>query len=98
MKGIRRFVVLEDLNGGAIFCHGIYDNWYTALGFVMSRIFDEKQEFAGPDDIYEFDPPELSEGESGYVISIKSKKATDAKFFEESWLILFADEEVDMNV
>ena len=70
-----KYVVAEDLSGGGVFCLGIYDNYHTALGHIITEILDFKKSYQGDGDFFEYTDPYRMEGDGGDCIAVKFKAA-----------------------
>lgn len=73
----KKYVLVEqDEDGhGGIFCMGIYDNVYTAIGYAMTRIWEFGENYKGEGDIFKYSEFEETEGEAGLFSAVEYKKA-----------------------
>lgn len=88
----RQFVVVSQ-NDDGMWCHGIFDDYYTALGHVMEMIWEFKESYKGEGDSFEFTEAYYMEGDGGYCVHVKFKHSGWEKECEEFYYILFNDEE-----
>ncbi len=74
---------------GETFCEGVFDNYYTAVGKMMDRIWEFSESYKKDGDVFEINNPIVSDvdGESERV-RIRFKSVNWEKEEFESWYIL----------
>lgn len=79
---------------GETFCEGMFDNYYTAVGKAMDKIWEFSESYEEDGDEFEISKPRVSgvDGESERI-RIRFKSANWEKECYESWYILPIDGE-----
>ena len=86
-----KYIVVAELSTGGVFCVGIYNNYITALGKIMTDIFEEKAQYADEGDSYKFTDPYEMEGDGGDCIEATYKSKHWEEPCTDRYFILFAD-------
>ena len=81
---------------GETFCEGIFDNYYTAVGKAMDRIWEFSESYEKDGDEFEISQPSVSDvdGESERI-RIRFKSVNWAEECYESWYILPFEKEAE---
>lgn len=88
----RQFVVAVDMNDGVPIVNGIHEDYKTAVGEAMLSIWELKDSYTDPEDMFEIFDPE--EQDNGTVIRIKYKSKEWESPNEETYMIMFYDERI----
>ena len=72
------WVLVSEIENGGIWCHGIYDKYETALGMAVEMIWESKE--SCPEDYFGFSEAEPTEGDGGYVITVKHENYMEYYF------------------
>lgn len=88
----RRFVAINQTEDGAMFYLGIFDDYRTAVGEIMSRVWELKDSYRDEGDIFEYSELEEMEGEGGEVMTVEFRDANWDKPTMEYYHILYADD------
>ena len=89
----RKYVVVNDQHDEGKFVLGIYDDELTAVGMMMTSIWDFKDSYKKDGDSFEISDPYYLGGEgadSGIGIKVTFKAACWKKAEEEHYYVLFA--------
>lgn len=81
-----------------LFCEGVFDNYYEAVGKMMSRIWEFSESYKDDGDEFEIGNPILSEtdGESEKLI-VKYRSHSWKESECEVWNILSLDEQTERS-
>lgn len=88
----RRFVVVNEMEDTMIAC-GIYEDYYTAVGYVMTSIWEFADSYKNEGDVFEIG--NLEDGENGDFIRVRFKYHSWDKVCEEYYHILFCDDLIE---
>ena len=69
------YVLISDEESGPVFCLGIYNSYYEALGVAMDNIFDFHRSYQGEGDEFDYTEPYELDGEGGVGIRMTYKAA-----------------------
>lgn len=73
---MKQYVLIEeDHDGGNVFCLGIFDNVYTAVGYAMKRIWEFGESYRKYGDFFEYTPFEELGCECGWYCEVRYKAA-----------------------
>lgn len=72
----------------SIFCMGIYDDLYTAIGHVMEEIWEFKENYKDKGSVYKTTELYDLEGDSGWGITVTYKAPTWKKSYKQNHYIL----------
>lgn len=89
----RRFVVVEDHDGGGMFCLGIFDDYRTALGTAIDAVWEFKQNYLKEGDTFRYTEMENMEGDGGEVMEVTFKSHCWEKELKHYYYILFDEED-----
>ena len=89
----RKYVYVEELDGGAMFCGGIFDTLEEALGRAMIDIWDFKNNYKDEGDIFEISDLYEMDGEGGKAICVEYKAACWEKSCKSYYFFLYYDTE-----
>lgn len=89
----RRFVVVEDHDGGGMFCLGIFDDYRTALGTAIDAVWEFKQSYLKEGDTFRYTEMENMEGDGGEVMEVTFKSHCWEKELKHYYYILFDEED-----
>lgn len=89
----RRFVVVEDHDGGWMFCLGIFDDYRTALGTAIDAVWEFKQNYLKEGDTFRYTEMENMEGDGGEVMEVTFKSYCWEKEHKHYYYILFDEED-----
>ena len=70
---MKQWVVVEEDDGGDVFCLGIYNDIYTAIGYAMSHIWEFEESYKKDGDFFEYTHFEELDCESGFFCEVKYK-------------------------
>lgn len=89
----RKYVAVNDAQGSGVFCLGVFDDYYTALGKVMCEVWQAKESYNEKEgDLFQHDEMGMMEGECGEIMTVKYKHRKWEKEHEEYYYILYLDE------
>lgn len=89
-----KYVLVEedDPSYGGIYCLGIYDSVYTAIGYAMTRIWEFGESYKKDGDIFEYSEFDEASGEEVLVCEVRYKHAGEANPSKDYFYILFYEE------
>lgn len=87
----RRFVVVESPDRCGVFCHGIFDDYRTAIGEAMESVWELEECYQDKGDYFSYTRFEGMDGEGGFVMEVKYKKACWDEVCTDYYYILFDD-------
>ena len=89
----QKYVVVNEHDGGGVFCFGVYDDYDKALGVVMRNIWDFKESYKDDGDTFEISAPYPLEGDGGYGIAVTYKAKSWEKPYKDYYFILYTEDE-----
>ena len=92
-KMSRKWVLVSEIEEGGVWCHGIFDDFTTALGTAIEMIWDTQQSYKGEGDYTSFTEADPLEGDGGYFITVEYKSANMDKPWKEYYYFLTVDQE-----
>lgn len=91
---MNKWVLVSEIENCGIWCHGIFDNYVTALGTAIEMIWELKESYQEEGDFFGYTEAEPTEGEGGFVILVQYKTARAEKLTEEYYYLLKVEEMV----
>ena len=85
----RQFVVVVDMHDGDLIVDEIYEDYYTAVGCVMTSIWEFQESYTDDGDMFEIGTPERRD--NGEYITIRFQSHNWTKPDEETRMILYHD-------
>ena len=86
-----KWVLVSEYETGGVWCHGIFDNYETALGTAIEMIWETHEGYLNDGDFFNYTEAEKLEGDGGYFILVQYKKVGWEELTEEYYFILSAD-------
>ncbi len=87
-----KYVVVNEHDGGGVFCYGIYDDYDVAIGVAMRNILDFKQSYTDEGDVFDLTEPYRMEGDGGDAITVTYKAAGWENAKKDYYYVLFTED------
>jgi len=88
----QKYVVVNEHDGGGVFCYGIYNDYDTALGVIMKSIRDFMQSYTDDGDEFRYTLPYRMEGDGGDAIAVTYKAAGWGNAKKDYYYVLFTED------